>query len=177
MRYVEVATRALLAVVFVTALAGKVSGRASYRAFLRSLRQMDVVPAAALRPAAATTVVAEAAAVVLLLVPAGWSGAAGLALAGTLLATFTVVVARTVGRGRRAPCRCFGASDTPLGRQHVVRNVALTAVAAVGLAAAASAGEPQPVAAGVGVAGCAGLLIGVLVAALDDLTALYRSPA
>ncbi|GAA2707927.1 MauE/DoxX family redox-associated membrane protein [Micromonospora olivasterospora] len=175
MRYLEVGARALLAVVFVTALAGKVSGRASYTAFVRSLRQMDAVPVSVLRPAAAATVAAEAAVVLLLLCPARWSGTAGSALAGLLLAAFTVGVARTVRRGRRAPCRCFGASDTPLGWQHVVRNGALTAAAGLGLAASVSSAE-LPLA-GASLAVFAGLLLGALVVALDDLVALFRSPA
>lgn len=172
MRYLEIGTRALLAVVFVVALAGKVSGRAGYRAFLESLRQMDVVPVAALRPVAATTVAAEAAIVSLLLVPVRWTGAVGLALAGVVLATFTTVVARTVRRGRRTSCHCFGASDTPLGQQHVARNVALTAVAGLGLAASQSAGELELAAASLAIV--AGLVMGALVTVLDDLVALYR---
>ncbi|MFJ6195515.1 MauE/DoxX family redox-associated membrane protein [Micromonospora sp. NPDC092111] len=175
MRYLEVGTRALLAVVFVAALVGKVSGRASYAAFVRSLRQMDVVPVRVVRPAAAATVVAEAMVVLLLLVPARWGGIAGSVLAGVLLAAFTAAVLATVRRGRRAPCRCFGASDTPLGWRHVVRNLGLTAAAALGLAASVSSGELQLAAASLAV--FAGLLAGALVAALDELVALFRSPA
>ena len=141
MRYLEVGTRALLAVVFVAALVGKVSGRAGYRTFLRSLQQMDVVPVAVLRPVAATTVVAEAGVVLLLLVPTRWTGFLGFTLAGILFAVFTAVVARSVRRERGASCHCFGASDTPLGRRHVVRNIALMVAAAVGLIASASSGE------------------------------------
>ncbi len=56
-----------------------------------------------------------------------------------------------------------------------MRNLALTATAVVGLAASVSAGELRLAEAAL--AGCAGLLGGVVVAALDDLVALYRSPA
>lgn len=172
MRYLEIGTRALLAVVFVVALVGKVSSRVSYRAFVESLQQMDVVPVAALRTVAAATVAAEAVIVLLLSVPLRWTGTAGFAVAGAALVTFTAVVARTVRRDRRTSCRCFGASDTPLGRRHVVRNVALTALAGLGLVTSQSAGEMQLVAAAVAI--FAGLVTGALVTVLDDLVALFR---
>lgn len=172
MRYVEVAIRALLAVVFVAAFLGKAWGRASYPAFVRSLRQMNVVPEAILRPVAALTVTAEAAVVPLLLVPSRWTGTAGFALAGVLLATFTAVVARTVHGERRTPCRCFGASEEPLGGRHVIRNAALTLAAGLGLATSAAPGELQWAAASLAI--LAGMLAGALVAAFDDLVALYR---
>ncbi|MEU4475154.1 MauE/DoxX family redox-associated membrane protein [Micromonospora sp. NPDC023888] len=170
----EVGTRALLAVVFAAALFGKVSGRASWSAFVQSLRQMGLVPSGAVRPAAAATVVAESAAVLLLVVPGRWSGAAGFVVAGVLLAVFTGAVALTIRRDRQTPCRCFGASDTLLGRQHVVRNAALTGTALLGLVASTSAGELHLAAALLAVLG--GALAGTLVAVLDDLVALYRSP-
>ncbi|MGE5827986.1 MAG: hypothetical protein ACM30G_06420 [Micromonosporaceae bacterium] len=44
MRYVELASRLLLATVFVAALAGKVYGRAASGAFVMSLRRVDVLP-------------------------------------------------------------------------------------------------------------------------------------
>lgn len=58
------------------------------------------------------------------------------AAAGTLslvlLGAFTTLIVRRLGQGRHPPCACFGAwSATPLGWGHVVRNLALAALAVV----------------------------------------------
>ena len=48
------------------------------------------------------------------------------------LAVFTVVIVRRLLDGSRPPCACFGSrSKRPLGRRHVIRNLALLAVAVV----------------------------------------------
>ncbi|MEV8510871.1 hypothetical protein [Dactylosporangium sp. NPDC051484] len=60
MQYVEVAGRAVLVVVFASALAGKVSGRSAWLAFVASVRRMNVVGEAWTRAAAVATVGAEA---------------------------------------------------------------------------------------------------------------------
>ena len=41
---------------------------------------------------------------------------AGLAAAGATLTVMTAGILAALRRGRRGTCRCFGASDTPLGR-------------------------------------------------------------
>ena len=49
-----------------------------------------------------------------------------------LLAAFTALIVRRLGQGRHPPCACFGAwSARPLGWGHVVRNLALAALAVV----------------------------------------------
>lgn len=131
---------------------------------------MAVVPQRTVRPVAVASVAAEAAAVVLLATPARWSGAAGFVLAAGLLAVFGWAVVRSVRAGNTAPCRCFGASSTPLGMRHVVRNGVLVLVALVGLAGALAAGRVDLGAAFV--AAGAGLVAGVLVAAYDDIAEL-----
>jgi uncharacterized membrane protein YphA (DoxX/SURF4 family) len=51
-----------------------------------------------------------------------------------LLAVFTAMIAVRLRQGRRPPCACFGAwSAKPIGGGHVVRNLALMAVAALAL--------------------------------------------
>jgi hypothetical protein len=173
-RSLDVGARAFLAVVFVVALFGKASGRESYSAFVRSLRQMAVVPTGALRPAASAIVATEGLIVILLLTPARWSAIAGFTLAGGLLMAFTVAIVLSLSRGRREPCRCFGPSDAPLGRRHIVRNLALTAVAVLGLSASLSSGALHVATASLAV--FTGLVAGVLITALDDIVALFRSP-
>jgi hypothetical protein len=135
MRYAEIACRLCLLTVFALALAGKVSGREAFAAFTRSLRAMAVLPEPAVAPAARASVVAEALVVVLLAIPARYPAAAGFAVAVGVLAVFTAAILRSVRRGNSVPCRCFGASSTPLGTRHVVRNIVLIAVALTGLAA------------------------------------------
>ena len=60
--------------------------------------------------------------------------AAAIALA--VLGAFTVLILRRLAEGRHPPCACFGAwSSRPLGRGHVIRNVAFIGLAVVALLA------------------------------------------
>jgi methylamine utilization protein MauE len=170
--YVEVACRLLLATVFGIALAGKVSSRAAWVAFEDSLREMNVVPDGRVAVAARGSAAAESAIVIGLLIPFTPVGVAAFVLAAGLLAVFTYAVATVVRRKQAIPCRCFGTSSTPLSGHHVVRNIALIAVALLG-AVATTETNPAQLPAAV-LAGVIGAVIGMLVAALDDLVALLR---
>lgn len=172
MRYVELASRLLLATVFVAAVAGKVYGRSAFGAFVTSLRRMDVLPESATSAVARVAVTAEAFVVLLLLVPIRLAGVAGFVLAAGVLTAFTVAIGLSLRHGNRAPCRCFGASTTPLGARHVTRNLTLIAVSLLGLAATLGPGRLDAGAALV--AGAVGVVLGVLVTALDDIVELVR---
>lgn len=172
MGYVEVGCRLLIAVVFAGALAGKVTSRASFAAFVASLRDMRVVPPRRTGAAAQASVATEALITGLMLVPVRLAGAVGFLLSAGLLVVFTAAIAQSLRQGNRAPCRCFGASSTPLGLRHIVRNAALVAVSLLGLSVAL-AGGPVDLAAGL-VAGVAGLFLGVVVMRLDDILSLVR---
>lgn len=172
MQYIEVAVRAVLVVVFALALAGKVSSRSAFAAFVASLRRMNLVGEAWLRTAAVATVVAESAIVVLALVPVRLAATAASVLAAGLLGALTVAVAQVVRRGAAVPCRCFGASDTPLSMQHIARNLTLVVVAGLGVAGSLAGGSFQaPL---VAVIALAGVVMGLLVTRWDDLVALMR---
>jgi hypothetical protein len=171
-RYVELACRLLIATVFLGALASKVYSRAAFGAFVTSLRRMAVLPDAAAPLAARLSVTGEALVAVLLLLPGRWLGAAGFLLAVGLLGAFTVAIGLSLRRGNRAPCRCFGVSTTPLGPRHVARNLTLMGVSTVGLAAALEPGHLDPGASLV--AGTLGVMLGLLVTALDDIVELVR---
>ncbi|HEX5595853.1 MAG TPA: MauE/DoxX family redox-associated membrane protein [Micromonosporaceae bacterium] len=172
MRYLDVACRLVLATVFIVAAFTKVSGKGGWVAFVRSLRQLDQVPVSLVQPVAVAVVVVEALVVVLLLAPVRLAGSVGFALAGALLLTFTVVIGRALSRGNRAPCRCFGASNTPLGLPHVVRNLMLVCVVLLGLAGASAYGTLDvPYAL---LAGAVGLVAGILITAFEDIVALIR---
>ncbi|MDR8413503.1 hypothetical protein MTP10_32800 [Nonomuraea sp. 3-1Str] len=173
MEYVRVGCAWLIAVVFaITA----VSKARDLPGFARSLPDLVPVPRALTRPLAVVVAALEGLVALLVAVPlvAGVSGvvAYGLGLALLLLAAFTVAIAVALRRGRRAPCRCFGASAAPLGARHLVRNGLLIIAAALGLLPPAG----SPALAGVVVAGVAGLIGAILVAAFDDLVDLFAGP-
>ncbi|MEU8247918.1 MauE/DoxX family redox-associated membrane protein [Nonomuraea sp. NPDC048916] len=172
MQYLEVACRLLLAAVLIMAAFTKVSGKGAWLAFVHSLRQLDQVPSPLLQPVALAVVAIEAIVAVLLLVPVRVAGWIGFALAGCLLLSFTLVIGRALSHGNRAPCRCFGASSTPLGLSHVLRNLMLVCVAVLGLAGASASGTldaPYALLAGAG-----GLVAGILITAFEDIITLIR---
>ncbi|MGW4404820.1 MauE/DoxX family redox-associated membrane protein [Nonomuraea sp. NPDC004702] len=172
MQYVDVACRLLLLTTFALALASKVTSRTAWREFVESVRAMRVARGAAARPVAVAAAVAEALVVVLAAIPLPWAGTAAFVLAAGLLACLTVAVVLVVRRGAAVSCRCFGASTTPMGVQHVVRNLVLLAVALLGLAGAST---PQPAdLALAAVVGVFGAVAGLLMSRWDDLTALLR---
>ena len=170
--YVEVACRLLLATVFVISLTGKVSGRSAWIAFEDSLREMAVVAPSNVPLTAVASAAVEAVIVVCLLVPAPALGLIGFVLSAGLLAVFAYAITAVVRRKQAIACRCFGASTTPLSVRHIVRNGILVAIAILGaVATIGSAAAQLPVAI---MAGVIGAVLGMLVAAMDDLVALVR---
>ncbi|WP_327350917.1 MauE/DoxX family redox-associated membrane protein [Streptomyces sp. NBC_01304] len=167
------ASRFLIGIVFLISVLSKVAGRQAFSSFASSIGAMRLLPGG-LRtaPVAALVVAAEGMVVALLLTPFPYATAAGLALAAGLLSVFGVAITLTVRRGVRTACRCFGASTTPLGIRHVVRNAALAGIAAPAAVAAVSA--PRPVTAAQTVLPAVlGLLGGGLITAFDDLVSLF----
>lgn len=165
----ELGCRALLAVVLGAAVIGKLRRRA-FESFTVSLRAFGL-PAALARPSVAALLVAvEAAAAVLLVV----APAVGYALALALIAAFTAVLRRVVHSGQRVACWCFGASTTPVGVSHLVRNASLLAVAGLGIAAGALAdGEAAALPVRLVALAC-GVLAGAAIARWDDLAYVVR---
>jgi hypothetical protein len=118
------AARLLLAAVFAAAAAAKLLDRAATR---RTLADFGL-PARLARPGAVGLPLAEAAVAVLLLPPptASWGAAAAL----VLLLVFVLAMARSLARGRRPSCNCFGRQhSTPVGGLTLARNGGLAAVA------------------------------------------------
>ncbi len=101
-----------------------------FAAFRRSLA--DAFPAMARVDAAVAfaIVVAEWTIASLLLV-GGAPARIGMVAALVLLALFTLVIGAALASGRAIVCSCFGASGHRIGGVDVVRNLALTAAAAV----------------------------------------------
>ncbi|MEV7230789.1 MauE/DoxX family redox-associated membrane protein [Polymorphospora sp. NPDC051019] len=170
MTYLAVGCRVLIGVVFAVAVAGKLRGPNAFADFVRSIRGMGVLPPALARPAATAVVVAELTIVLAIAAPARTAGVLGFGLAAALLAAFTTGIATMLARGNRKPCRCFGRSETPLGARHVGRNIALVAVALVGLLASLSGTPVEP---GLAVTvGVTAAVVGGLVVMLDDIITL-----
>jgi len=85
----------------------------------------------------------------------------------------------TVGaeRARRAPeppaCRCFGGAAEPIGRRHVVRNAALTGIAAITAVLSFVPAGPPPGANGMVAAVLSGVLLATIVVYLDTFLFLF----
>ncbi|WP_438295682.1 MauE/DoxX family redox-associated membrane protein [Streptomyces sp. HUAS TT7] len=153
---------------FVASAVGKARGAEAFRGFEDSARSMGV-PARLSRSVAVAVIAGECAAVVLLAL----SPVPGFVLTLLLLAAFTTGIVRTPRSGTKASCACFGASTTPIGRRHLVRNTALLALAALGLAAGL-AGTPTPAeAAGILIAAFGALVGALLVIFTDELGVLF----
>lgn len=164
MSYVEVGCRVLLVTVFALALWSEVSRREPWARFVRSVRDMtpwrsNAVPVA--------VVAGEAAVIVLVATAVRWAGVPWSALAAALLDCFAVATALVVWRGAAVPCRWFGGtSDTPMSWTHVIRDLVLTALAVLGLAASTSLGTADTGTALI--AGVSGAALGLLMTCTDD---------
>ncbi|GAA4635246.1 hypothetical protein GCM10023196_079940 [Actinoallomurus vinaceus] len=124
-----------------------------------------------LPPAATSAAVVTAESVAVVLLAFERTAPAGLVLAGAVLLAFAGGVHRALRTGRSATCRCFGTGPAPAGRVHVVRNLALTAVAWGGLAAHLTApGQVHPAGAVIAVAAASVLtLVFIFFTELADL--------
>jgi hypothetical protein len=167
--YLALACRCAIGVVFLVSVCGKLRSRPAFRAFVSWLAVLPV-PLVRSRPGAAAAVMAAAEALIVILFALPWTVRPGLALAAVVLAAFTVGTWLAVARGTDAPCQCFGASTSPLGRRHVIRDALLGAVAIAG-AAAAGPGGARPATAVLSLG--TGLVAAGFVVFLDDLAVLF----
>lgn len=172
MSSVSFGCQCVLLLVFAVSAVSKVRDRKSLLAFRKATAAL--LPRAAARaagPAAVTVVVVEVAVVVALAVPGAVR--VGLLASVGLLAVFTVAIAAALRRGTTASCRCFGASATPLGARHLVRNGVLIALTGLPLLAGEQpGGEPVALAMAAGVA----VVIALLVISFDVIVDLFAGP-
>jgi len=164
MGYLHVGCAALIGLVF---LAAAVSKLADLDGFAGSLPSLVPVRPGLAHGLAAVVAGLETLVPLLLTVPV--TRPYGFGLAGLLLAAFTAVLARALRQGRRASCRCFGASAGSIGPGHVARNGVLLTVTGLGLLPAG--GVPAP--AGSAVAIAAGLTAALLIISFDDIVELF----
>ncbi|MEU4807210.1 MauE/DoxX family redox-associated membrane protein [Actinosynnema sp. NPDC023587] len=165
--------RCLIGVVFLASSVSKLARRGSFAAFASSVRDMRLLPSALVKPVASLVLAAELAVCVLLAMPPAPAAATGLLVAGLLSVIFAVAIAVSARRGVSAACRCFGASNVPLGPVHVVRNLILAVVAAVGAVMTSMASGPVD-SAGALVAALAGPPAGAVIILLDDIVELFQ---
>jgi Methylamine utilisation protein MauE len=130
--YLAVGCALTVAAVFAASASSKLRGPGELAEFARSVSVLLPVAASVSRPVAALVAAAEAALVPVCLLMPGF----GLPMAGGLLTAFAVAIWLALRRGVTQPCRCFGRSDRPLRRRHLVRAAGLAAVAFVGCGAA-----------------------------------------
>ncbi|MFB7915971.1 MauE/DoxX family redox-associated membrane protein [Streptomyces sp. NPDC056061] len=171
MEFAAMSCRILLVIVFTVAVVSKLRGTDSFGAFVRSVQGFAVLSPRRGRAVARLVTGAEAAGVVLLLLP-GPVAIAGFALVGCMLGAFTLAIGASLRRGVRVPCRCFGASTSGAGPLHLIRNGFLIAVAVTG-AVGTSHGLPEAPG-GLAVAVGTGLVLGVVVTVLDDVSESLR---
>jgi hypothetical protein len=170
MAYLALACRAALAVVFAMAVLGKVAGKDAFTEFVRSVVAMAAVPERLAVPVARATVLAEGLTVLLVVAPTRVTGLIGCILATLLTIVFSVTIVGSLRRGRRVSCRCFGRSNTPIGKRHLVRNTVLLTLTLLGvLAVTVAAGANL---AGALVAVLAGSFVGLVIATFEDLAQL-----
>ncbi len=171
--YLELGCRVLVGGVFAVSAGSKLSSRTAVADFAAATARLTGARAGRARQLAAAVVAAEIAVVLALIVPSlvRWGFAVGIGL----LAVFSVAIVGALRRRQTTPCRCFGASTSPLGAQHVARNAALTAVGVLGIAADLSGGASS-LDFGLACVVALAALIGVALAArLDDLIGLFRT--
>jgi hypothetical protein len=174
---------AVAVTVYGISAAGKLHGRAAYRAFKYGLAESRLVTASRLTAVGAALAAAElmvaclgvaAGSAVLASPDAQLICCCALAASTALTVTLTAGVAVVLWRGVTARCACFGSDGAlPIGRLHLARNAGLLALLTAGLAA--TFGLHGRVGLGPGlVAVAAGATCGLLVTRLDDLVALSR---
>ncbi|MFG1711057.1 MauE/DoxX family redox-associated membrane protein [Nonomuraea sp. M3C6] len=172
MIYVSISARYLLAVVFLIAVSGKLRSGKAFQAFTTSISELDVLPRRWTRRVATIVVAGEAMMPILLLAHLR-TALIGLILSGTMLSAFSVAITLSLRKGIKASCRCFGASSRRLGRAHLVRNLILIGVAAIGAVTAISqslADTPGYV-----LSAIMGAMIGLVFTMLDDVLDLFIS--
>lgn len=171
MHYVDVACRFTIALVFVVSAASKLRAGADLDTFARSLRLFRLLPARWVRPVAVAVVLGELVVPPLVLVPA--TAPAGFLVAVVLLAVFSAAIAWVIRNGEVVTCRCFGPSDIPFSRRHLVRNGLLLVVALTGVA---SFGGPLHLGGGA-LAGLSGVAGGLILINFDEIVDLFAAPA
>jgi methylamine utilization protein MauE len=171
MTYISLACRCVCCLVFAASAYGKLHSKPAFREFISWIASLPAVPARARMPLAVAIAASEVCAIAAIVIPR--SSAAGLVLATCLFAVFGVGMLVILRSKPAVGCNCFGPSTTPVGIQHVLRDAALCAIAATGIASLGPrASDPAGVALAVGTA----IVIAALLVFLDELGMVFAGP-
>lgn len=138
--------------------------------FASTLVDLGLVSRRWARAGAFGVIAVEAAIAVAVAIPA--TAVVGLGFGAAMFAALAAVALYGASRPAPVPCRCFGATRTPLGREHAYRNAAVSLVALGALPLAGTGGGIDPGTALL--AGFAALLAVAGVALMDEVKALLR---
>jgi hypothetical protein len=171
--YVTLICRCVMAITFGFSVFSKIKNGDAFRDFAAWLGGVPPVSRRTQLPVAAILVAGELVVTGAVIAPetVRW----GLMLAALLLTVFAVGIYAALRRGVRAPCRCFGASTTPLGGSQIVRNALLVLVAVTG--AIAQGSHSAVTVPGVIISLATAALLVVPVIFYDDLAFLLQKQA
>ncbi|GAA2292441.1 hypothetical protein GCM10010149_45090 [Nonomuraea roseoviolacea subsp. roseoviolacea] len=172
MRHAAYGIDAMLAFIFLASFIGKTVPRGAFDRFTTAVAEMRLVPPRLGRGVARLVVAAELLVLALLVTPLRATACLGLAGAAALLGVFSAAIGTALRDGTRRPCHCFGRSTTPMGIHHVVRNITLACLALADLAFHAMNDAYRPADSWAAIA--VGLVLGGLLAALDDIYELFK---
>jgi len=161
--------RFTIVIVFAASAFSKTRSRAALRAFMASTEAMTALGPRPAEVVASAVLGCEVAVVALVAIPSQLSARTGFILALLLLVAFEAAIAATIRRGVAVSCRCFGNSDSAVGRKEAGRNLLLIGLAAGGLLTAAHA-VPNVPAVDWTIAVCVAVAIAAVLVNFDDLT-------
>lgn len=165
--YIPLFARSILCMIFVASVVGKARDVAGFR---ESLQLLGLAPKRHASALSGLVIAAECLVVVLCAI--NETARAGILLGVALLLVFTAVALRASRRGDHVPCSCFGASSTPLGAAHALRNLLIVGLVLPGLWP--SSGEVTL--AGLSVTVFAATGPAVLAVFFEDLSQLFGRP-
>lgn len=168
--YLALASRSILAAIFVMSVATKLRTGATRREFVLSVRSLAGTNLRRSVVLAACSIVAELGIVALLAFPVSLS--AGFVAAALLLAAYSAILVRALQRGVQASCHCIGSSTGPIHPWLVGRNIGLILVSVIGLAGIHSPLEAT-VTVGVVASLAAALAVLIVVSTFDDFVFLF----
>ena len=164
---VALTCRVLLVVVLVWSVTGKLAP-SGFRATVDMLRQLGPVPAT--RSVACALIIAEFAVAVLVAVPR--TAVVGAPAAVTLFVILTGAVSWVLARRINVRCACFGAAGRTLNTTHLIRNLALLAVAGCACLATHLPRAPEAIS----ISTALGVFLALVLVRLDDVIFLFSAP-
>jgi hypothetical protein len=179
MVYLVVGCASLIGTVFAVSTFSKLHSRRALTEFLYSTTTMlyafpraQRVNRTFARSVGFAVIAAELGTFILVVIPA--TVPIGFGVAFVLLLGFSLAIAVTSRSGVSVSCRCFGASSSPVGGRHLLRNSLLLVATISGLVASVAGRQGPATPAGVAIAAGTAVVAAVLLIRFDDLFELFR---